>query len=447
MTAVRPFGKRDLMGYAMGDFACNMSFALISNYMMLFYVQYVGITPAHYAIIILLGKIWDAINDPIIGGLVDNVRIGKKSKFIPWMAIGFSSLILCTTLIFLPIAGTDYRFKLAYCLIGYMIWSVAYTTANVPYGALHSCISDDPNHRTSLSTFRSIGAGLAQAPAMVLLPILAYKNDEFAGERLVWIALVSAILGFGGFLLLKNLVTERVQAEPKEKQKFNYVNTVKAFLTNRPLMAITIITFAQIVCFMSMNSANNIIFESYFKNTDLLSVVNIISYLPLVLLMPFVGKITKRFGKKKFIVLSAAIGVAAGIVVRLMPLDPASKASIPIWVVGLMFMYISNAVFQIIVWAIVVECIDYQAEKTGVREEGSVYALYSFFRKLAQGVGQAACSIALGLCGFVEGKTIQTLETATNIKNMYLYFMIAGIAITLVVMQFMYNIDDRKKAE
>lgn len=444
---LRPFGKRDLFGYAMGDFGCNMCFALITNYMMLFYTQYIGVKMTDWAWIIIVSKVWDAINDPIIGGMVDNTKVGKSGKFMPWITMGSVLLIICTTLTFLPIVNMGYTFKVIFCLVAYMVWSVAYTMANVPYGALHACITDDPDKRTSLSTFRSIGAGIAQGPLM-LLPLIVYDdNDNLIGGKFVWIALICSVIGFFGFLLTRLLVTERIHIETP-KRKFNYLYTIKGFFKNRPLLAATIVTFVQIICFMSMTSTNTIIFQSYFHNTNILAFVNIVSYLPLLIMMPLVGKITRKIGKKKFIVITSAISLVAGVIVRLLPLSPDSPSSVPIWIIGLMFLYTSNAVFNIVVWAIVVDCIDYQYEKTGSRDEGSLYALYSFFRKLAQGVGASIAALALSACGYVESLgAAQTMQTAANIKNMYLDFMIGGIAITVVVMQFMYNIKHKKSEE
>lgn len=439
----RKFGIRDLFGYAMGDFGCNMCFALISNYMLLYYTQYIGLKMKDWAWIIVVGKIWDAVNDPVIGSIVDNVRISKKSKFMPWITVGGAALIVTTTIVFLPIQNAGYMFKVIFCLVSYCIWSVAYTLANVPYGALHSCITDVPSERTNLSTFRSIGAGLAQAPLMVLLPLIAYnKSNEIIGSRFVYIALVCTLFGFAGFLAVRFLVTERVHIE-SEKKKFNYFRTIKTFFSNRSLIAITIVTFIQIICFMSMTSVNTIIFQTYFKNAKLVSVVNIIAYIPLVALMPFIGKITQKIGKKGISVIAGAIGSVTGVISLFLPLNPESKASIPVWIVLLMFFYIGNAVFQILVWAMVVDCIDVQYEKTGVRDEGSTYALYSFFRKLAQGVGSSICALALAACGYIEEMGAnQTAQTALNIKNMYLYFMLGGAVLTYFIMKFMYNIKE-----
>ena len=365
---------RDYFGYAMGDFGCNMSFALITNYLMLFYTQYIGLRLSDWAWIIVVGKVWDAINDPLIGGMVDNVRIGKGSKFMPWITIGGSALIIFTTLSFMPIASMSYIFKVIYCLAIYCVWSVAYTMANVPYGALHSCITNDPSKRTNLSTFRSIGAGLAQVLSM-LLPLIVYdKDNNLIGSRMVYVALVCSAIGFIGFMLVRLLVTERV----------------------------VVVSFVQVICFMSMTSVNSIIFQSYFHNTQILAAVNIVSYLPLVVIMPFIGRITKKIGKKKLVVISSSISVVAGIVSCLLPMAPEAKSSLFLYIGALMLLYTSNAVFTIILWAMVVDCIDYQYEKTGSRDEGSLYALFSFFRKLAQGLGSAFSAVMLAACGYVD---------------------------------------------
>lgn len=443
---MRPFSKRDLFGYAMGDFGCNMCFALITNYMMLYYTQYIGLKMTDWAWIIIAGKVWDAINDPIIGSMVDNVRLKSKSKFMPWITAGSIGIIVTTTAIFLPIQNTSYGFKVVFCLAAYCVWSVVYTMANVPYGALHSCITDDPGQRTSLSTFRSIGAGVANALLMAL-PMIAYdKNNELKGELFVWIALIGTVLGFFGFLLTRLLVTERVHIEAP-KQKFNYASTLKAFFTNRPLIAATIVTVVQIICFMSMTSVNTIIFQTYFKDAKMVTAVTVVAYLPMVLLLPFIGKITAKTGKKGISVIAGAVGTVTGVISLFVPMKPESPASVPLWIIFLMFFYFSNAVFSILIWAMVVDCIDWQYSKTGKREEGSVYALYSFFRKLSQGIGSSVCALALAACGYVEELgAAQSMQTALNIKNMYLYFMLGGSVIMFVVMKFMYNIDEKKQA-
>ena len=102
------FGLKDKIGYGLGDFGCNLSFALIGTFLADFYTQFIGLTAGTWAIIILLAKIWDAINDPIMGGIMDNVKVGKKSKFKPWIQIGSIGLIIAGALAFLPIKNASF---------------------------------------------------------------------------------------------------------------------------------------------------------------------------------------------------------------------------------------------------------------------------------------------------------------------------------------------------
>ena len=131
----RPFGNRDKIGYMMGDFGCNMSFQLISSFLMLFVTQGLGLTMGHWSIIVIVSKIFDAINDPIIGALVDARKPGKRGKYIPWIFCGAFAIALTTVLLFLDVRALSYWGRFAYVLVMYCVWSVAYTAANVPYGS------------------------------------------------------------------------------------------------------------------------------------------------------------------------------------------------------------------------------------------------------------------------------------------------------------------------
>ena len=177
-NTIRPFGWQDKLGYAMGDMGCGFSFQLVSTFMLLFYQQYIGVDPAHYAIIIIIAKLFDAVNDVVIGNLVDTKRIGKKSKYMPWIILGGLTLVLFNILLFVPVKNFPEIGKDLWCLVTYCLWSIAYTMVNVPYGSLHSVITDKPNERTSLSTFRSIGAALPAIVIMIVLPRIVYDKEE-----------------------------------------------------------------------------------------------------------------------------------------------------------------------------------------------------------------------------------------------------------------------------
>jgi GPH family glycoside/pentoside/hexuronide:cation symporter len=129
------------------------------------------------------------------------------------------------------------------------------------------------------------------------------------------------------------------------------------------------------------------------------------------------------------------------------PITPDGKGMI-LYIICLMGLNIGNAVFQISVWAIVADCIEVSYRKTGKSEEGSLYALYSFFRKLSQGIGQAVVSWGLIAIGFVEGENaVQAADFGNKVKNLYFIVLAAGSLIAFLSMAFIYNIGKKEEEE
>lgn len=438
---MRPFGLRDKLGYAMGDLGCGLSFSLVSNYMFLFYTQCIGLSAKHWAWIIIVSKVWDAINDILIGTVVDNKKIGKgKSKFMPWISIGSLLLVVLTIMIFAPVTGFNQTGKIIWCLLSYCLWSVAYTMVNVPYGSLHSVISDNAKDRTSLSTFRSIGAGFAMMFIMMLPNIVYDDNNQLSANSVFVVSIVFSALAFIILFAMRKLVTERVQREEMvQSEKVNYFAAIKTFFTNRPMVGATIATVASVIFFMSTTSVSNLVFQFYFGDASKASLAMVASYIPLVGLMPFIGKIVSKMGKKKLICLTSIVSTIAGAVITFMPIAR-NGSGIIVWVCGLMIGNLGNCVFQIVVWAIVADCIEKSYRETGKREESSLYAIYSFFRKLSQGIGSALIALLLSAAGFVETATEQTAQVATNIKMLYPGLLALGTFIIYISMKFIYNI-------
>lgn len=451
--ALRPFGMRDKIGYAFGDLGCGLSFSLVSTYMLLFYMQVVGISAKSWAWIVIVSKVWDAVNDILIGNMVDRKRISKKSKFMPWVLIGSVGLVVLTVMIFSPVQSFRPNAKIVWCLASYCLWSVAYTMVNVPYGSLHSIITDNPRERTALSTFRSIGAGVAMIFVMLLPKILYAKNESEEGsaqiiiaDRVFLVSIVFSVIALIFLFAMTKMVTERVPYG-EVPEKISYFSTLKSFFTNRPMVGATIASFASIVFYNSSMSVNNLVFQYFFNDAKKTTVATLASYIPLVLLMPFAGKLVSAFGKKKLITLTGIASAVVGLIMLFLPITPDGKGMY-IYIGGLMVVNIGNCIFQIIVWAIIADCIEMSFRKKGVHEESSLYAIYSFFRKLAQGVGSAIVALGLSAIGFVEGtNVVQSEAFCANVKNLYIGFLVAGTVIMVLSMQFIYNISKKDEDE
>ena len=451
-NAVRPFGWMDKLGYAMGDMGCNFSFQLVSTFMQLFYLQYIGIDSGHYATIILISKAFDAVNDIVIGNLVDTKKIGKKSKYMPWIILGAITLVIFNIMLFAPVKNFPYAAKYAWCLISYCLWSISYTMINVPYGSLHSVITDDPQQRVSLSTFRSIGAALPAILVMVILPNIVYKKEVnsvgeeveiLKGETLWPVALVFSLIAFAVLWGTTKLVKERVKRTNNEANTTGFkamMSSAKSYFTNRAMIGATIATVASVGLINSTMSLNNMVFQYFFNDAGKTGVAMVGSYAPMIIFMALIGKLTAKFGKKKVLVTAMFVGAVSGVIALFAPITPDTKGML-VYIVCLMGLNVGNAVFQISVWAIIADCIEVSSRKTGKSEEGSLYAIYSFFRKLAQGVGQAVVSWGLVAINFKEGEeAVQVEGFGEDVKNLYIILLMTASIIAFLSMKFIYNI-------
>lgn len=443
---VRPFGMRDKIGYGLGDFGCNMSFAFINNYLMVFYVTCMGIKAKHFAIIILLAKIFDAINDPIIGGICDASKPGKDGKFKPWIKWASLPLLVSSILMFIYAPNAPYALKIAMCLGLYCVWSVAYTSVNVPYGSMQSVITTQSDERSSLSTWRSVGAMLAQIPVMILLPKLVYDSNTSnpRGNVFIYIVGVMGLIGFISFILLRKLTTERVEPTVNNVQKFNYFKTLASFFKNKPMMGVTISSVAYLALMMTVTNSMQYVFMCYFKNTKIIPIATIIAGLPIGLGIVITKPLLKKFTKKQLCTYPFAISaVAAGIATFVRFDNPY------VWIAFIGVSMFGTCFYLTLMWALVADCIDYQEEKTGRREEGSIYATYSLFRKIAQGVGASIIALSLDLTGYSE--KLDALSQAEGVPEK-IYIMtgalpLIGALICLCSMHFLYNIKDKKSEE
>ena len=174
----RKFGMRDSVAYAAGDLGCNMSFSLKST-VQTFWLVYMAMETGLLATLLLIVQIWDAVNDPLIGTIIDNdKRHYKRGKFKQYIFIGSCALLVAGAAVFLPFPKAPVVIKAILFVVGYIIWDACYTIANVPYGSLLSLISKEPADRASLSAWRSIGSMIGNMLPMVLLPFIIYDKDN-----------------------------------------------------------------------------------------------------------------------------------------------------------------------------------------------------------------------------------------------------------------------------
>ena len=241
------FSMTDKLAYAAGDFGCNMSFSLkgtIQTFWLVFMMLETGLLSA----LLLVVQVWDAINDPLIGSMIDaDRRKYKLGKFKTYILIGAIGLLVAGSLCFIPVPNAPVLIKAIIFIAGYVIWDACYTVANVPYGSMLSLVSEDPGERAQLSTWRSVGSMIGNMVPMMLLPMLIWRDvkdengnvlinpetgenvQELLGERVFFVAIIMGVLGFLAFLYMIKKITIRVDESSVKVNEGEKFNVIKAF--------------------------------------------------------------------------------------------------------------------------------------------------------------------------------------------------------------------------
>ena len=504
----RKFGIRDKLAYAAGDFGCNMSFALKGT-VQTFWLVYMMMETGLFSLLLLAVQAWDAINDPLIGSLIDNDKKKYKlGKYKTYILIGAIGLLAGGAAVFLPFPGAGTFVKAMLFIVGYVIWDAAYTMANVPYGTMLNLVSEDAGERAQLSVFRSIGGAVGGMIPGMILPMIIWNKVTFdpknpswfldkieipegaeaafapenfltnpvtgeayvagdkvlspltggqievlLGDRVFWAALLMGVLGFVAFIfMLKNITirgNEYAQLN-SEGEKVNLFKSFGTFMKNRPAVGCTIAAMGMFLGMQSATTANTIMFATHFGQASLSGLVMMVGFLPMFIFMPFATKLVKKYGKKEVASIGSIAGLIGGAILCCFPLCP-KNVQLIVYMIGLVFFGLGMGFYNCVSWAMMGDAIDYQEWKFGKREESVVYALHSFFRKLAQGVGPAAAIAIMGtpLIGYVSslGTIGQSAETAGR-----LCWLVAGLYTFSAVCQFVgvaliYNIDRKTLAQ
>ena len=466
----RKFGMRDKIAYAAGDFGCNMSFALKGT-VQTFWLVYMMLETGLLSALLLAVQIWDAVNDPLIGSMIDaDRRKYKMGKFKTYIFIGACGLLVAGAAVFLPFPNANVVVKAMLFILGYIIWDACYTVANVPYGSMLSLVTEDPGERAQLSTWRSVGSMVGGMIPGIILPMLIWKKEFNAdgtpvinpetgvqvetllGERVFWVALLMGVLGFIAFMFMIKNITIRVDensVKTNDSEKFNVLKAFGNFLKNRPAVGATVAAMGMFLGMQSATTANTIMFATYFGKASLSGVVMMIGFLPMFIFMPFIKKIVNKFGKKEASVAGTIVSMIGGLVMLIFPAIGNKDLALLVYMAGLVLFGIGMGVYTCVSWALMADAIDYNEWKTGKREEGVVYSLHSFFRKLAQGVGPSIVLLVMGALGYVSqlGTEGQSLATAHN-----MCWLVAGLYLFSAVMQFVgialiYNLDKKTLAK
>lgn len=448
---MREFGIRDKFGYMFGDLGNDLFFILASNFLIVFYTKVLGISGAVVGTLFLVARCVDAFTDITMGRIVDVSRPSKDGRFRPWIRRMAVPVVVAGILLFIPgVKNFSYGWKVAYIYVTYLLWgSVCYTGINIPYGSMASVLTSDPVGRTSLSTYRSVGAALAGVIIGSGVPFIIYAYDQAGNqivlsERFLPLALAFGVAALICYALCYMFTHERVEASRGTRQKIGIQKTLSGIAHNRALIAIVAASIVLLLSLLLSGAMNVYLFMDYFKSKEAMSVAGLLQTACTLLLAPFSAKIAKKFGKKEasgMAVLSSAIIYFLLFFLRIR--NPWA------FCVFIFFGNLGSGLFNLMIWAFITDVIDNQMVLTGVREDGTIYAVYSFARKIGQALAGGLGGFALTAIGYVSSteNIVQAPEVVERIYSVATLAPAIGYLLVALILIFWYPLNKRRIEE
>ncbi len=438
----RPFGIKDKVSYMFGDLANDMTFMLQSMYLMVFYTQVLKIPSAAVGTLFLVARIVDAFTDTGMGRIVDMATVGKEGKFRPWIRRIAIPVSLASFLLYQSsMQAASMSVKMIYMYVTYLLWgSFMYTAINIPYGSMASAITADPDERTELSTWRSRGATLAQLVIGGLVPMVIFTTVD--GQQVVKtdmtfpiLAAVFSIMAVVFYYFCYKGTIERVKIPSQGSKGFSEtLKDYKRVLVNRGLIGIILGSLFLIMAQLMVGAMNNYVFKDIFNSAKGLSIVNFVNpIIALVIVQTSAPYVARKFGKKEISAAASILGT--GMTFLLFVLNTRNPM---IFIVCLLLAYVGMNYFNTIIWANIIDVIDDVEVQTHNRDDGTIYGLYSFARKVGQAFAGAAAGWALAGVGYDQTVITQTPQVIQGMYNISTLVPAIAMALSALSMIFIY---------
>lgn len=446
----RPFGMKDKVGYLLGDLGNDFSFQMAASYLMVFYTKVLGLAAGMVGTLFLAARLVDAFTDVGMGNLCDNGKQQRDGRFRPWVKrmaipVAVSSVLMYNYFV----ADWSYGAKMAYVIITYILWgSICYTGINIPYGSMASVITGDAGERTSLSTYRTMGAMFAGVFVGIVTPMIVYVKDAEGnsvpdGMRFLLVAVVFAIFAIICYYCCYKMCQERIELPKVEKTDSNTLFTdLKELIKDRAFIAVMLGALLSLVANLSISSLNQYLFLDYFGDTGYIAAVSVISLIAMLLIAPFGGKITKKYGKKE----AGAVSLIVTAVIYMLIYFFHIKNPV-VYLIWLFFGYLAVGYYTVVTWAYLSDVIDNYQVQTGRRKDGTVYAVYSFARKLGQALAGGIGGWALAIIGYNETAKVQTEAVRESIYAISMWIPAVSFLVGGLLLLFLYPLTRAKVEE
>ncbi|MBR1892649.1 MAG: MFS transporter [Lachnospiraceae bacterium] len=429
--------KKTLFAYGLGDFASNLTNTFMGSYLSIFYTDVVGLAPAIVSLIMIIARIWDAVNDPMFGMIAERTT-SKKGRFRPYIYYGTPFLALAAVLTFTTVGGSH---GAIYAAATYIAYGMLYTVVNLSYGSLSTVMTTNAEDISQLTSWRMMGTNISSVVLSALSPVIIQAvsgGEAMTGRGYLITMIIYAVISIPMFYFVYANCKEVVKPI-NDNSKVTAGDSLNAVVTNKPLMLIFGMLLLQMFAFFGRMGVVIYYILYVMQQPRMISV-----FMALPSLMTVIGIIlTKNYvlklGKKKL----AAIGyIGAGLSLIGVYFTPASNITAMIVLHALYGFFCFSFPIPM---SMTPEAINYQEDKIGIRTDGIAYAAISLSTKIGNAIGPAAALFIMGSFGYVAN-TMQTPEAMQGI-NLSANLLFGVFYLLALIPLALYPLDEKKNAE
>ena len=434
---------KNYIGYTICDSANNLAFCVMGTYLATYCTDILGITGAVVTAIFWVARIWDAINDPIMGSLVQRKKPGKNGKYRPFILWSGFPLAVSAVLVYTKFTG-NLTFNTIYVAATYILYGMIYTVLSVPYGSLAMVMTDKENERGNLSVCRAIGGGFGNIPQL-LFPLFVMVGGEdgqqMDGQRLFVAMCAVAVLMMLIYVVSYFWTSERPELVTLSNEEVHITSTLKDIIKDRAFVTMSLIGGLVIAVQLYINSANVYLFKDFYQKSGMSSIYLIISYLPMLVMIPFANKMIRKWGKKEICIAGFSVSALASLIAWLGHFTN-------VWVYIILAFFVNAGIGFVIleVWAMCGDIVDHQEWVTGKREEATNYAVFTFMRKMGQALA-AIVPMLNTMIGYdknaIGAQTQKVLDGIYNVSTLGPFLMI----VIMLVLILLYPLSKKKTAQ
>jgi glucuronide carrier protein len=403
---VKSLGRSQYLGYAAGDAANNLTFSMVSAFLLIYYTDVAGISASTAGTLFLAVRIWGGVADLIAGGRVDATST-RWGRFRPYLLFGGVPLMLLLIAVFSIPTGLDDTGKVAWAFVSYALFQLVYSFVNIPYGSLSAAMTQDPAERARLSTARSIAASLTiLVIALVVSPQIERASDLQSSLTITTVAF--AVVGVALYMWCFATSEERVQ---RSAGKVAARRTLDMLRRNRPLIVLCAASLVFLTGMFSLQTVAVYYARDVLGNADLYIWLTVVQTAGMLVAAAIVPRAIAAIGKQRAFVAAGVTGAVVGLGVAV---APSTNPLFGIVAYGLLGVPLGGV--STLIWALQADTVDYGEWRSDVRAEGASYSVLSFMRKTGQGIGGAAAAYTIGIGGYVSGAATQSDGAVASVR-------------------------------